>query len=156
MRALYNTHVKPRLEEVTKWRTEGLFDYQVAQQLGIALSTFYDYKNKHLEFSEALKNGNLGLVCKLKNTLVERAMGFKYTEKKTYTTQDAEGRKIVSTEVIEKFALPDVAALHLALKNFDRENKWTNDPAVYELRKQELEIKKQLAENNINDWRAIE
>jgi hypothetical protein len=44
---------------------------------------------------------------------------------------------------------PDVAAINLALKNFDREN-WANDPQALELHKRELRLKEKQIKNN--DW----
>ena len=159
-KSYYNTMVKPKLDEVKKWRAGGLFDYQIAKKLGIGLSTFYEYKVKYPEFTEALKVGNKELTDVLKNKLIEKAMGFKYTEEKTYKKKDLDGKEWTYIEITEKQALPDVAALHLALKNFDKDDdgkhKWTNDPAMYDLRREELELKKQMAESGINDWRAIE
>ena len=43
---------------------------------------------------------------------------------------------------------PDVAALNLALKNYDKDN-WANDPQMLEIRKRELKIMEHKAEN---DW----
>ena len=154
----YITHVKPRLDEVTQWRAEGLFDYHIAKKLGVSAQTFCVYKGKHPELVEALKKGNDDLVANLKNKLVERAKGMNYTEKKTYKKRDADGNEASYVEIAEKYCPPDVAALHLALKNFDRgqygDEPWTNDPAMYNLRKDELELRKKLAE--ANDWQALE
>ena len=81
----------------------------------------------------------------LYSALIKRAKGFKYTEtKKIY-----EGDELVRKEVTEKYAQPDVAALNLALKNFDAEN-WANDPQIMELRRKELELRQQAVKNN--DW----
>ena len=43
--------------------------------------------------------------------------------------------------------LPDVAAINLCLKNYDKEN-WSENPQNLELKKQELELKKTIAEAN--------
>ena len=40
---------------------------------------------------------------------------------------------------------PDVAAINLALKNYDKGN-WWNDPAAYDLKREELELKKKQIE----------
>ena len=43
----YDTHVEPRLIEIEGWARDGLIDEQIAKNLGIAYSTFREYKNKH-------------------------------------------------------------------------------------------------------------
>jgi hypothetical protein len=45
--------------------------------------------------------------------------------------------------------LPDVAALNLLLKNYDKDH-WSNDPQMLELRKKELELKEKQIESN--EW----
>lgn len=164
----YETHVKPFLNQIKKWSVDGATERQIAKRLGIAYSTFNDYKVKNKELSELLKNGRIDLVEDLRGTLVKRAKGFKYTETKTTTEQikmpdvikrfletngfpleDLENPNLVRTEKWEKYAQPDVAALNLALKNYDADN-WANDPQHLKLKREELELKKKQIE--INDW----
>ena len=42
----YKTHVAPRFEEIKDWVRNGAIDEEVAKKLGIAYSTFKEYKNK--------------------------------------------------------------------------------------------------------------
>ena len=95
-------------------------------------------------------------------------MGFDYTETKTvsehvdlpdairefllnngFTREQIEQAHLVKTEIMNKHALPDVAALNLALKNYDKED-WANDPQGLELKKKELELKKRLIDEK--EW----
>ena len=55
----YFTHVEPKLELIEGWAMDGLTDEQIANKLGIHISTFYDYKNKYSEFSESLKKDEI-------------------------------------------------------------------------------------------------
>ena len=55
----------------------------------------------------------------------------------------------MKTEVAHKHAHPDVAALNLALKNYDKEN-WANDPQMLDIRKKELELRERQIENS--EW----
>ena len=72
--------------------------------------------------------------------------GFYYTETKT-TIRKEGGKEIRTVEKYDKYALPDTGAIHLLLKNCDPE--WRNDDkATMDLKKQELEIKKQKADEN--------
>ena len=106
----------------------------------ISVSTWCEYKNKYPELKEAVKRGREQLVAQLKSTLIEKAKGFHYEETKTIV----EGGVITKKEIYEKTALPDVAAINLLLKNYDRDN-WANDPQALSLKREELELhKKQL------------
>ena len=63
--------------------------------------------------------------------------------------EQIENVQIVKTEVAHKHAHPDVAALNLALKNYDKEN-WANDPQMLDIRKKELELRERQIENS--EW----
>ena len=88
-------------------------------------------------------------IFKLRGKLVERALGGSYTEERT-TTKIVAGVEQIETIKITKMALPDVAAINLCLKNYDKEN-WSENPQNLELKKQELELKKTIAEANSFD-----
>lgn len=140
----YHSHVKPYLEDIKKW-CQTMTEKQIARRLGVAYSSWCLYKNDYPELSEAIKKGRQNLVTDLKSTLIEKAKGFQYTEKKVIKQDGV----VVREEIYTKSSLPDVAAINLLLKNYDAEN-WSNDPAVLELRKKELELKEKQFENN--EW----
>ena len=73
------------------------------------------------------------------------AEGYDYEETKTVKRDG----KVVETQTTKKHVPPDVAAINLALKNFDRDN-WANDPQALELHKRELKLKERQIKNN--DW----
>lgn len=141
----YETHIKPRLAEVEKL-SQFMTDKEMAKYFGVHVATWCDYKNKHSEFSEAIKKGRELLVCELKQTLVEKAKGFKYTEKKIVRERNEDGDLVITREEeYIKYSPPDVAALNLLLKNYDKEN-WANDPQILQLRKKELELRERQIE----------
>lgn len=140
----YETHVKPRLAEIEKM-AETMTDKQIAKAIGVHISTWCDYKNKYPELVEALKKGRERLVRDLISTLVRKAKGFQYSEKKIIK----ENGVVVREEEYIKSSLPDVAALNLLLKNYNKEN-WSNDPQVIELRKKELKLREKQIEQN--EW----
>lgn len=163
----YDDYVKPYLPLISEWcRT--MTEQQIAEKLGIAYSTFNQYKVDYPEVKEAIKKGRQNLVAELKGSLIKKANGYDYVEKKVTTEcmklpdemyealinagfspgQIASGR-IVKTEVAHKKMAPDVAAINLALKNYDKED-WANDPQMLDIRKKELELKKRQIENN--EW----
>lgn len=143
----YEEKIKPHLAQIAEW-SKDYTDEQIARLLGIVPQTFCKYKSLNSELKEALKSGRTTLVENLYNTLFKKAEGFQYTETKTIEERNPDtGRlEITRKETYTRTALPDVAAIHLLLKNYDREN-WTDNPAMLELKKQEIEIQKQKAED---------
>lgn len=139
----YESNVKPRLEEIRKLCLT-MTEKQIAEYLGVGYSSWCDYKNKYSELSDALKKGRESLVLELKSTLIRKARGFNYSEKKTIK----ENGHIVREEIYEKASLPDVAALNLLLKNYDKDN-WSNDPQLLKLREKELELKEKQIEDRL-------
>lgn len=140
----YYTHIQPRLAEIEKLALT-MTEKQIAQYLGVGYSSWCDYKNKYSELSDFLKKGRESLVIELKSTLIRKAKGFQYSEKKVIK----ERGEVVREEEYIRSSLPDVAALNLLLKNYDKDN-WSNDPAVLEIRRQELELRRKQIENN--EW----
>lgn len=162
----YETIIKPNFSKIVKWLENGATERQVALNLGIGYSTFAKYKAENIEFQELIKNSRYAVIQDLRGALIKRAMGFEYQETKTVTEQtklpklieemliesgvsEEELKKIhlVRTEVMNKCALPDVAALNLALKNYDPDN-WANDPQMMKIREKELELREKQIDNN--------
>lgn len=145
--SVYDDRIKPYLPQIHEWIQEKS-ENQIAKILGVSISAWRKYREEHAEFKEALKRGRDDLVKTLYNTLIKKAEGFQYTEAKTIEERDpATGALIVTRkETYTRTALPDVAALNLLLKNYDREN-WANDPQMLELKKQEIELQKQKIED---------
>lgn len=139
--------ISKNLKNIKKWASDGATEKQIANCLGLSVSSFQKYKSQMPELKETIDKGRVQLVVDLKGALVKKAKGFEYEEKKQYIKKDIEtGKNTQYTEITKKHALPDVAALNLALKNYDKE--WKNDPDMYDLKKQELELRKQMAEEN--------
>ena len=135
----------PQIHEWAQEKTEE----QIAKILGICKQTWCKYKAEKPELLDALKKSKTELVKALYSTLIRKAEGFTYTESKTIEELDPNTGQlvVVRKETYTKAALPDVAALNLLLKNYDRDN-WANDPQMLEIRKQEIEIQKQKAEES--------
>lgn len=166
----YETHIKPFLPAILEMRRT-MTERQIAEKLGIAYSTFSKYKDQFPEFSEVLEKGKRNLVADLRSALIKRAEGYVYTEIHETKTQiklptDLQMKllksgvseeelkelctaQLVKHEVKHKQAHPDVAAINLALKNYDKNN-WSNDPQMLELRKKEIELRERQIEQN--EW----
>lgn len=58
---------------VEGWARDGLTDLQIAKNIGVAMSTFCDWKNKHPEFSEALKRSKEVADYEVESALFKKA-----------------------------------------------------------------------------------
>ena len=114
---------------------DGATEEQIARSFGIARQTLYSYKMKNEVIFDAIKKGRTNLVKELRGTLIKKAKGFSYVEKKIIKEEGV----VVREEETTKVVTPDVAALNLLLKNYDKEF-WANDPQMLEMRKKELEL----------------
>lgn len=70
----YETHVAPRLSEISDWVRNGASDREVAQRLEISADSLIEYKKRFPEFSECLKNTRAYVDGKVENALLNRAL----------------------------------------------------------------------------------
>lgn len=141
----YFTHVKPRLPEIAEMCLT-MTEEQIASSLGVGKSSWCDYKLKYPELVDAIKRGRDSLVVELKSTLIKKAKGYTYTEKKKTIRQVGDQKSIVIEEY-EKYAQPDTGAIHLLLKNLDAD--WRNDDqATMDLKKKQIELNERKIEND--------
>ena len=142
-KSAYEITIKPRFSDISEWLKNGATEKQIADNLGVAYSTFNKYKAEKTEFAEFLKNGRKSLVIQLRGALVKKALGFSYKETKKIIV----GGEVERVEETVKTALPDVAALNLCLKNYDPDE-WANDPQALKLKEKELELKREIADRD--------
>ena len=146
-KTVYDTHIAPNLDKIREWRKAGATVENMADALGISKTTFHKYLNENDEFANAYKKGKAELIIDLRGELARIAKKHTVETKKQYIKEDKEtGHKTQYTEILTKEVDGDVAAINLLLKNLD-EN-WSNDPQNLALRKQELELRKAIAEAN--------
>ena len=96
------------------WARDGLSDEQLADKMGVCPSTFYAWKNRYPEISEALKEGKDVADRKVENALYKRACGFEY-EEVTKEVDEINGKMI--TKRVKKFCPPDPTSMIFWLKN---------------------------------------
>lgn len=102
-------------EIVKKLALAGYSDEKIADFIGIATSTFYEYKKIHPEFSEALKEGKQGAVAEMALSMFDRATGCKITE--TRTEKDEFGEVVKTIETVREIPpCPSSAAMLLKAK----------------------------------------
>jgi len=119
----YETHVAPRLVEIEDWVRNGATDEEVRERLGIAESTFYEYKKEFSEFSEVLKKSKDYVDAQVENALLKRALGYAFTE----ITKEIRDGELVPTKIVTKHMPPDTAALIFWQKN-RRPGQWREKP----------------------------
>lgn len=123
---------KEQLLRVEAWARDGLNNKEIANKMGIAETTLYDWQRKFSQFSEALKKGKEVVDIEVENALLKSALGFEYTETKSYI-QEVNGKTTVKKEVTEKFQPGNIAAQIFWLKNRKPET-WRDKPAPEENR----------------------
>lgn len=139
--------VLENLEQIKKWKKLGATDEQIYNQLGISKTSWYKYINENSEIANALKMSVEAFVMELKGDLARQAVKHTLETKKQYVKVDQEtGHKTQYTEITSKEVDGNIAAAHLLLKNLDAEH-WKENWDSYEFKKQELEIRKQIADN---------
>ena len=120
------------------WARQGLFDAQIAKNMGISEATLYRYKANHPEIKEALRKGKEVVDIEVENAMLKRALGYTIT---------------INEEKIDKFGdvhnckrdvhIPgDVTAQIFWLKN-RRRQQW-RDKVEYETNANELNKVKEL------------
>lgn len=100
---------KDKLILLEGWARDGLTDEQIAKNMGIATSTFYEWKKKEKEFSKSLKKGKEVVDFEVENALLKRALGYEY-EEETYENG-------ILTKKVKKQVAPDTTAQIFWLKN---------------------------------------
>lgn len=139
----YFTHVKPRFDEIAEWCTLGMMNNEIAENLGIGKSAFYEYLNTYPELLEHIKKSRKKPVTLIKSALLKRACGYDYEE--TTVTNSENGETIV-TKI--RHLPPDPASAMILLKHWAKDEGWTNDPASLALKKREIELKEKQIEND--------
>lgn len=91
------------------WARDGLTDEQISRNMGIAYSTFREWKKKYSAFSAVLKRTKDVVDREVENALFKRAMGYKYDEV-TYECG-------VEVKRVTKEVAPDTTAQIFWLKN---------------------------------------
>lgn len=111
------------LTKVTAWTRDGLINEQIAKNIGISVKTLYEWKNKYIQFSNALKKGKEVVDIEVENALLKRALGYQYketTKERAQVGKDSRGNPIydlVVTKEIVKHQPPDTTAQIFWLKN---------------------------------------
>lgn len=145
----YETHVKPHLEDIKAAYARGVDEKEIASSLGVSVSAWCDYKNKYSELAEVLKrdaDATADILQRLDNALLKVACGYEYEEITVYTTTDDSGNVKTHKEKKVKHQPPNVTAIFGAYNRYDPN--YIKDKAYYDLKREELDLKKAIAEAN--------
>lgn len=138
----YDTEVKPHIDKIKEAVAQGATTKEIADALGIAESTIYEYKKKYKEFSDAFARGRAEIIIDIKAALLKKALGFHYEEKKVYIKDG-----VPQTEIYSRYCQPSETAGAMLLRNYDKE--WLDkDNITTELKRQEMALKKAIADDN--------
>jgi predicted DNA-binding protein (UPF0251 family) len=148
---------KDGLEQIEKWARLGLSDRQIAKNMGIGRSTFYEWKKKYKDISDTLDKGKAIVNEEVENALLKKALGFKYKEQQAIKVKeiyyDEKGRKCQKEDVkiveVEKEVPADTVAIKFWLVNREKE-RWSDNPNKVEIDKELLELRKQQVKNE--EW----
>ncbi|MGO5053633.1 helix-turn-helix domain-containing protein [Lachnospiraceae bacterium LCP25S3_G4] len=144
---------------------DGLTDKQIANNIGIAVSTLNNWKNDHVEILESLKRGKEVVDIEVENALLKRALGYKYKEttKELFVDKNNGTEELKVTKVVEKEVVPDTTAQIFWLKNrkpeewrdkrqVDVDNKKTNSDIIKNMKVLADLILNPLEDRDISDF----
>ena len=135
------------MAKYTEWITEegllkieglardGLTDKQIAENIGVAYSTFRDWIKRFPALSAPLKRGKEVIDRQVENALLKRALGYEYVE----TTKELTDLGLTVTKQVTKQVAPDTTAQIFWLKN-RKPQEWRD--------KKETEVTGNLSVNN--------
>jgi hypothetical protein len=92
----------------------GKTNTEIAEEMGIATSTFHLWRSEHPAFSDAVKRGKEAPNDQVEASLYKRANGYKFVEVKQIA--DANGNVLKKETVVKEIA-PDTTAQIFWLKN---------------------------------------
>lgn len=104
---------------LTGWARDGFTDEQIALKMGIHTSTFYVYKAKYKEISDALKIGKEACDYVVEEALVKNAVGYWTEEITTEKMWDEQLGKmvVVKEKTVKKFVPANPTSQIFWLKN---------------------------------------
>ena len=112
--AKYNEWITEEgLLKIEGWARDGLTDKQIAENIGVAYSTFRDWIKRFPALSAPLKRGKEVIDRQVENALLKRALGYEYVE----TTKELTDLGLTVTKQVTKQVAPDTTAQIFWLKN---------------------------------------
>lgn len=150
--------VKERLFEIEMWCRDGLVEKDIAKKLGVAVSTFEEYKRRHPELRRVLKRGKEIVDYEVENSLYKKCIGHYVKVGKAFKCKeiyyDEEGRRceseVIRSVEIDEFIPPDTTAIAIWLNN-RRPDKWRRNANKEKLDEKKFQHEKDI-DNNKRYW----
>ena len=114
------------------WRRDGLSNEQIAKNMGIYVSTLYNWLEKYKELKEAYKKGDEVSTYEIENKLYKSAIGYDVEEMDIQETEYPDGTKTITKRKHRRHVPANIAAQIFILKN-RRPNKWKDKPTVEDM-----------------------
>ena len=135
-------------ERAMDFASEGMTDSQIAYQLGVSRSTFYNYKQQHSRFAEAIDVGRDVIDSRVENRLLELALG-NYSITIRVTNHEGQTRTTV------KDAIPNLKAIQYWLERSDKRKGAKLDKQEKLDKLEELEIQKEQPQTKSSSVLAV-
>lgn len=129
------------LLQLESWARDGLTDEQIASNMGIAIRTLYEYKERYPQIMQSLKRGKEVVDIQVENALLKRALGYSYkevTREKIFNPETGQ-YELMPTKEVTKEVVPDTTAQIFWLKN-RRPEQWRD--------KRDVSVEGELNTNN--------
>lgn len=146
-KSIYETVIAPHIDEIKQGVANGATVKEIATALGIAESTLNKYKAEKKELMDAFARGRASIVIDIRGALLKKALGYEYEEEKRVGRKDGKGENIVLVEKYKKHQPPSETAAAMLLRNYD-ETWLDKDSATTQLKQQEFELRKAIADSN--------
>lgn len=99
------------------WARDGFNDEAIAQNIGIAAGTLYEWMKKFPEIREALKEGRKPVLVSVEDTFYERKLkGYYVDEEIVEVTKHPNGTKTEHRKKMKRWIPPDTTAMIFYLK----------------------------------------
>lgn len=141
--------VPPNLELIKEWLSKGVPERKIAENLGVAYSTWRKWKNENDTLSALFDTIEVqARVTTLENKMYELSQGYMVEVKKGMKVKSADGSEHVEEYTETVYIPPSFNACRFLLTNWS--DKYSNDAALLRQREKEFEHKKNMDE--LNNW----
>lgn len=130
MRSKYETHILPYLDRIKMWVSKGATQAEVADKLGIGISTLKYWKGKYPALLTALEAPQGDVDDQVEAALYKRCIGYDYEEVTRWQTIGRNGELIWLEKRATKHLPPDPSSIQFWLRN-RRPAEW-NKPVAQE------------------------
>lgn len=96
------------------WTRDGLTDTEIAQRIGVARQTLYDWQARYPDIADAMRRGREVINYAVEDCLIQRVTGYDAVE--TRSEYDADGNLLREIRQV-RHVPPDTSAIEFWLRN---------------------------------------